>query len=87
MFVYFNYRKILKLLKSVVKFSKRNPQLLAIGLYDGSIEILDITDETGRLVGRSERMTSPVIEPIWDLVWIKGKNGCNIGFPHLDVLF
>jgi dynein intermediate chain 4, axonemal len=68
--------------KPAVKFSKRNPQLIAIGLYDGSVEILDITDETGRLVGRSERLTSSVIEPIWDLLWIKGIKLILVGSFH-----
>lgn len=47
-------------------------QLLAIGFYDGSIRIIDITIADGsNLVAISERKTSPPIEPVWQMKWIK----------------
>jgi dynein intermediate chain 4, axonemal len=61
------------MLFSLVQFSKKNPQLLAIGLYDGSIEILDITEESSGPVAKTARLTSPVVEPIWKIVWLAGK--------------
>lgn len=54
-------------------FSKKNPQLLAVGLYNGSVEIRDITEDQGIPVGRSERSTSPGFEPVWQIVWIQGE--------------
>ncbi|XP_055602654.1 dynein axonemal intermediate chain 4 isoform X2 [Uranotaenia lowii] len=56
---------------TAVEFSKRTPQLLAIGLYDGSVQVLDITDNSQIPVGVSERRTSPGFEPIWDIEWIE----------------
>lgn len=53
-----------------VSFSRKNPQLLAIGLYDGNVEIRDITDEESQPVGRSNRLTSPGFEPVWQIKWI-----------------
>ncbi|XP_053687141.1 dynein axonemal intermediate chain 4 [Sabethes cyaneus] len=54
-----------------VAFSKRTPQLLAIGLYNGTVQIQDITDNSPVPVGVSERRTSPGFEPIWDIEWIE----------------
>ncbi|XP_058461596.1 dynein axonemal intermediate chain 4 [Malaya genurostris] len=55
---------------TAVAFSSRTPQLLAIGLYDGSVHIQDITDDSQVPVGVSERRTSPGFEPVWDIEWI-----------------
>lgn len=47
--------------------------MLAVGLYDGTIEILDIiSDDQVARVGVSERNTSPGHEPIWAIEWILG---------------
>ncbi|XP_055532560.1 dynein axonemal intermediate chain 4 [Wyeomyia smithii] len=54
-----------------VAFSKATPQLLAIGLYDGTVQIQDITDNSQVPVGVSERRSSPGFEPIWDIEWIE----------------
>lgn len=45
---------------------------MAVGLYDGSIEVIDITDETSATVGKSQRITSPGLEPVWKIEWING---------------
>lgn len=65
---------------TAVSFSKENSQLLAIGFYDGSIRIIDITISDGsNLVAISERKTSPPIEPVWEMKWIKSEaiNFCS----------
>lgn len=50
----------------------KNSQLLAIGFYDGSIRIIDITiANDSNVVAISERKSSPPIEPIWQMKWIK----------------
>ncbi|XP_029733463.2 dynein axonemal intermediate chain 4 [Aedes albopictus] len=56
---------------TAVAFSKKTPQLLAVGLYDGSVQIWDIMDNSQRPVGVSERKSSPGFEPIWDIEWIE----------------
>lgn len=65
---------------TAVAFSKQNCQLLAIGLYNGTIEVVDITDlDCAAKVSFSQRDTSPPIEPIWQIKWIKRKKttiGC-----------
>lgn len=59
---------------TAVAFSNENSQLLAIGFYDGSIRIVDITiADACNLVAISDRKTSPPIEPIWQMKWIKCK--------------
>lgn len=62
---------------TVVQFSNMNPQLLAVGLYNGSVEVIDITDNQKSekhfaAVGKSERTTSPGFEPVWQIQWIRG---------------
>ena len=64
---------------TAVEFSQLNPQLLAVALYDGTIEVIDITDsklnnESYSVVARSERKSSPGFEPIWQIHWIQMKN-------------
>lgn len=54
-----------------VAFSRKTPQLLAIGLYDGSVQIWDIMDNSKVPVGVSERKSSPGFEPIWDIGWVE----------------
>lgn len=62
---------------SAVEFSQRNPQLLAIALYDGTIEVIDVTsinpDDRKAVVAKSERLSSPGVEPIWQIQWLKLK--------------
>lgn len=57
---------------TAVTFSRQTPQLMAVGLYDGSVEVIDITDETSATVGKSQRITSPGLEPVWKIEWING---------------
>lgn len=64
---------------TAVEFSHMNPQLLAIALYDGTIEVIDITEnrtstEGFSVVARSERKSSPGFEPIWEIQWIRMKD-------------
>lgn len=60
---------------TAVEFSKTNPQLLAVALYDGTVEVIDITEnrptEKHAVVARSERKTSPGFEPVWQIKWIQ----------------
>lgn len=56
-------------------FSKENPQLLAIGLSNGRIEIRDIRHDQDEFVAKSDRhFDSPGFEPIWQIEWLSGSN-------------
>ncbi|XP_035790212.1 WD repeat-containing protein 78-like [Anopheles albimanus] len=57
-----------------VAFSRRTPQLLAVGLYDGKVQIRDITDATQAPLAVSERDKFPIYQPIWDLRWVEFDN-------------
>lgn len=56
---------------TAVQFSRQRPQLLAIGTYDGTVEVVDISTDTADRVARSHRDTSPGIEPVWSIKWIQ----------------
>lgn len=59
---------------TAVEFSKETPQLLAVGFFNGMIEVLDISDsDTNCIVARSQRNSSAGFEPIWDMKWVLGK--------------
>lgn len=55
---------------TAVAFSPKFPQLLAIGMYDGKIEIRDITQEEAPPIAKSDRKTSPGFEPIMQIEWV-----------------
>lgn len=56
---------------TAVSFSVHKPQLLAIGLYNGNIDIIDVTaDDGAETVYTSQRSTSPAIEAITSLAWL-----------------
>lgn len=61
-----------------VEFSKSNPQLLAIATYDGTLIVVDITENRAMndhpIVAMTERISSPVYEPIWQIQWIQVKD-------------
>lgn len=63
---------------TAVCFSQLSPQLLAVALYDGTVEVLDITENQGiddfTVVARSERKSSPGFEPVWQVQWIQVKD-------------
>ncbi|XP_055915399.1 dynein axonemal intermediate chain 4 [Eupeodes corollae] len=53
-----------------VEFSPFRPQLLAIGLYDGRVEVRDITINRECIVAISQRESSPGYQPVTDIKWI-----------------
>ncbi|XP_050334108.1 dynein axonemal intermediate chain 4 [Bactrocera neohumeralis] len=53
-----------------VEFSLHNPQLLAIGLSDGTIEVLDITKLESAAIAVTDRRTLHNCEPIVAIKWI-----------------
>ncbi|KAK5645037.1 hypothetical protein RI129_006337 [Pyrocoelia pectoralis] len=58
---------------TALHFSKKNPNLLGIGFYDGTVQILDVSSRDIRLIGRSCK-DSPIFEPIWQVVWYQGSD-------------
>lgn len=63
---------------TAVAFSKINPQLLAVALYNGNVEVIDITEnrhiDDPAPVAKSERTTSPGFEPVWQIQWLQLKD-------------
>ncbi|KAJ6643727.1 Dynein axonemal intermediate chain 4, partial [Pseudolycoriella hygida] len=56
---------------TAVEFSKETPQLLAVGFFNGIIEVLDISDsDTNAIIAKSQRNASSGFEPIWDMKWV-----------------
>lgn len=53
-------------------FAKLNPNLLAIGFYDGVVRVLDVSSREIRVIGQSSVTDSPCIEPVWKVVWYMG---------------
>uniref|UniRef100_A0A1B0C359 Dynein axonemal intermediate chain 4 n=1 Tax=Glossina palpalis gambiensis TaxID=67801 RepID=A0A1B0C359_9MUSC len=54
-----------------VEFSPYRSTLLAIGLYDGTVQVRDLTSAHGPLVAVSERSTSPGVDPVLAIKWIQ----------------
>ncbi|XP_052873611.1 dynein axonemal intermediate chain 4 [Anopheles cruzii] len=57
-----------------VAFSTRTPQLLAVGLYDGRVQIRDITHDIQSPLAVAERDKLAIYQPIWDLKWVEFDN-------------
>lgn len=53
-----------------VEFSPYAPQLVAIGLYDGSIYVYDISNIEQPQIAMSQRLSSSSCEPVASLKWI-----------------
>ncbi|XP_055701701.1 dynein axonemal intermediate chain 4 [Phlebotomus papatasi] len=58
---------------TALAFSPFYPQMLAVGLYDGSLEIRDFTDEYGTLITSTDRENSLGFESIWQINWLPGE--------------
>ncbi|XP_030380359.1 WD repeat-containing protein 78 [Scaptodrosophila lebanonensis] len=58
-----------------VEFSAAVPQLLAIGLYNGNIEVRDISQPELPPVAISQRISSPYFEPVTAIKWIQRSDG------------
>lgn len=56
---------------TAVSFSSANSHLLAVGFYDGSICVVDIRQADVPELMVSERKSSPPIQPIWQIKFLK----------------
>lgn len=62
-----------------VKFSPAAPQLLAIGLHNGNIEVRDISQPDQPPLAISQRSSSVHFEPVTAIQWIKRSDGDVVG--------
>ncbi|XP_061397842.1 dynein axonemal intermediate chain 4-like [Musca vetustissima] len=68
-----------------LEFSPYMPNLLAIGLFDGSIEVRDISKFSQPPVAISQRSSSPGVDPVLAIKWIKqGGNSDDDGVDDID---
>ncbi|KAB0795109.1 hypothetical protein PPYR_11948 [Photinus pyralis] len=58
---------------TALHFSKKNPNLLGIGFYDGAVKILDVSCRNIRIIGRSGK-DSPIFSPVWQVIWYQGSD-------------
>ncbi|XP_013103864.2 dynein axonemal intermediate chain 4-like, partial [Stomoxys calcitrans] len=70
-YYFYNYPAV------AVEFSPYMPNLLAIGLLDGYVEVRDISDLNKPPIATSQRLTSPSVEPILALKWIRQDSSSN----------
>lgn len=66
---------------TAVSFASENPQLLAVGLSNGKLEVKDIRhDDSEEFVAKtSHQFNSPGFEPIWEIVWFPGTTKDSLG--------
>ncbi|BFF97497.1 WD repeat-containing protein 78 [Drosophila madeirensis] len=69
-----------------VEFSPSAPQLLAIGLHDGSVEVRNVSQPEQPPLAISHRSTSPHFEPVTAIRWIR-KAGDQVGGPAMITPF
>lgn len=55
---------------TAVRFSTFNPNLLAVGLYDGMVHLLDIANRNVVIVSSTSPSWSPSHEPVWQCCWL-----------------
>lgn len=58
-----------------LQFSPASPQLLAIGLHNGNIEVRDISQPDLPPLAISQRCSSPHFEPVTAIQWIQRSDG------------
>ncbi|XP_030375496.1 WD repeat-containing protein 78 [Scaptodrosophila lebanonensis] len=56
---------------TAVRFSPFLPSLIAIGMYDGTVEVRDVTNPSDPPIAISQRSTSPGCSPVVSIRWIK----------------
>ncbi|XP_035742871.1 WD repeat-containing protein 78-like [Vespa mandarinia] len=56
---------------SSIDWSHDRPNLLAIGFYNGSIKVIDVSSTSLNIIRQSKRDTSVIYEPHWQVQWWK----------------
>lgn len=57
---------------SDIDWSRDRPNLLAVGFYDGKINVIDVSSDNINIVRRSDKATSPSCSPQWQIQWWTG---------------
>lgn len=68
---------------TALEFSPFIPTLLAVGLYDGSVEVRDITNFNEPALAVSQRTTTLSIDPVLAIKWVKQSSDNNEIDPFL----
>lgn len=72
-FYFYNYPVV------SLEFSPYRTNLLAIGLFDGTVEVRDISRFNEPPVAVSQRSSSPGVDPVLAIKWIKQASGADGG--------
>ncbi|XP_063227525.1 dynein axonemal intermediate chain 4-like isoform X1 [Bacillus rossius redtenbacheri] len=59
---------------TALNFSTSHPNLLAVGLYDGTVLVLDVAAPDDSVRSHSTRETSPSYQPIWHVQWLEDES-------------
>ncbi|XP_012061354.1 PREDICTED: WD repeat-containing protein 78-like [Atta cephalotes] len=62
---------------SDIDWSRERPNLLAIGFYDGSVKVIDVSAKEVNIIRRSHRETSTACSPHWQVQWWSGDEQFN----------
>ncbi|KAL0133151.1 hypothetical protein PUN28_000720 [Cardiocondyla obscurior] len=57
---------------SDIDWSRKRPNLLAIGFYDGSVKVIDVSTRNINIIRQSYRETSAACAPHWQVQWWSG---------------
>ncbi len=58
-------------------FNPEQPQLLAIGMYNGDVAVYDLSccDDTSVLIADSSTSSGKHMDPVWQVKWVKSESG------------
>ncbi|KYM97953.1 PREDICTED: WD repeat-containing protein 78 [Cyphomyrmex costatus] len=62
---------------SDIDWSRERPNLLAIGFYDGSVRVIDVSVKEVNIIRQSHRETSTACSPHWQVQWWSGDEQFN----------
>ncbi|XP_018366889.1 PREDICTED: WD repeat-containing protein 78 [Trachymyrmex cornetzi] len=62
---------------SDIDWSRERPNLLAIGFYDGSVRVIDVSAKEVNIIRQSHRETSTACSPHWQVQWWSGDEQFN----------
>lgn len=64
---------------TAICFSPYLPSLIAIGMYNGSVEVRDVADDSNMPIAVSQRSTSPGCAPVVGIRWLKQVGNDDVG--------
>jgi len=75
---------------SDIDWSKERPNLLAIGFYDGSVKVIDVSAKKVNIIRQSHRETSAACSPHWQvrtLLIYRGAHHYYSNFENVSYIF